>query len=115
MNQVQIRVDRDADAAYIRLSNERVARTIEVNEDVLVDLDANGIAVGVEMLSLDAQIPFTKLKKHVHLHSEVIDHVRRIRPSINDFFRLQVGWDSKHKARDAAPQIRVSAISMANA
>lgn len=42
--------DTDADAAYIRLSDHKVARTAEIDSGTLVDLDADGQVVGVEVI-----------------------------------------------------------------
>ena len=49
---VEITEDRQADAAYIHLSDENVHETIEVTDTVSVDLDSNGNPVGVEVLTL---------------------------------------------------------------
>jgi uncharacterized protein YuzE len=53
--------DHDADAIYIRFSNRAIAETIELSEDVYVDIDALGDPVGIEILhaepSLLAQLP----------------------------------------------------------
>ncbi len=58
---VSVRLDRDAGAAYLRLSTKSVARTVEFNEDVHVDLDDMGGAVGVKLLDLMTPIPVGKL------------------------------------------------------
>ena len=94
MTQVHLTIDRDADAAYIRLSSEPVARTVEINDSVLVDVDSMGVVVGIEVLDLDADIPFGELKKRCHMRSEVIEAVRSVQPSISGFVRLYVGSDS---------------------
>jgi len=83
--QVSVAIDRTADAAYIRLSQNPVRRTVEVTSEVLLDLDAMNIAVGIEVLRLDAEIPYTELITKYHIHSEVIEKVRRIRPSVASF------------------------------
>lgn len=43
--------DSEADALYVRLTDERVARSIELGHCVVVDLDADGKARGVEIIS----------------------------------------------------------------
>jgi uncharacterized protein YuzE len=43
--------DRDADALYIRLSDHKVARTTEIDANRMLDLDEQGSAVGLEVLS----------------------------------------------------------------
>ena len=48
---MELTVDREAQAAYLRLTDHPVARTVQVSPDVLVDLDSGGEAVGVELLS----------------------------------------------------------------
>jgi len=83
--QVSIEIDPMADAAYIRLSQKSVSRTVEVTPEVLLDLDEMDIAVGLEVLRLDAEIPYTELITKYHIHSEVIEKVRRIRPSVASF------------------------------
>ncbi|HEY3548855.1 MAG TPA: DUF2283 domain-containing protein [Propionicimonas sp.] len=82
---VVIELDGEVGTAYIRLSAEAVATTHEVSEDVLVDLDAMGVAVGVEVLRLTADLPFQRLTTEYHVHSAVIDLLRRIRPSVAAF------------------------------
>ena len=82
---VSFRVDNDAEAAYIRLSTELVDRTVQATEDVLVDLDRHGVAVGIEVLDLDAVIPYESLTRDFHIRSEVVDKVKTIRPSINSY------------------------------
>jgi uncharacterized protein YuzE len=53
-DQLQVKIDVDADAAYIRLRRAPVARTerFEGSEAVLVDRDSGGQLIGVEILGL---------------------------------------------------------------
>ena len=44
--------DPEADAAYVRFSEAPVARTHEESDVCIVDLDASGKLVGVELLSV---------------------------------------------------------------
>ena len=48
---MEIRYDRAADAVYVRLSDGRVARSEEVEEGIIVDYDADGRVLGVEILN----------------------------------------------------------------
>lgn len=82
---ISIVIDREADAAYIRLSPEPVARTISLTPDVNVDVDKLGVVVGIEVLTLTAQIPYDELIANHHVRSEVVDTLRRIRPSVSTF------------------------------
>lgn len=43
--------DQESDAAYLSLSTERVAETVPIMDGVLMDVDASGNAVGIEVLS----------------------------------------------------------------
>lgn len=47
---MKLEVDRRADAIYIRLKETEVANTRELDENVIVDLDAGGRMVGIELL-----------------------------------------------------------------
>jgi uncharacterized protein YuzE len=69
---VSVRLDRDAGAAYLRLSTKSVARTVEFNEDIYVDLDDMGVVVGVELLDLMTLIPMDDLTSKHHIHSDSI-------------------------------------------
>lgn len=43
--------DSEADALYVRLTDERVARSVELGDCVVVDLDGDGRPRGVEIIS----------------------------------------------------------------
>jgi uncharacterized protein YuzE len=47
---MRIEYDREVDALYIRLQEKYVARTIEVEEGLNLDLDDNGKLIGLEVL-----------------------------------------------------------------
>ena len=47
---MKITYDSDADAMYIYLNEREVARTVQVSDRVLVDLDDEGNLRGVEIL-----------------------------------------------------------------
>ncbi len=47
---LRIRYDADADAVYLRLREGTVAETVEVEEMVYVDVDAEGRPLGVEFV-----------------------------------------------------------------
>jgi uncharacterized protein YuzE len=47
-----VEVDIEADAAYVAFRSDAVATTEEIEEGVLVDFDAAGRAVGVEILAI---------------------------------------------------------------
>uniref|UniRef100_Q07PX6 DUF2283 domain-containing protein n=1 Tax=Rhodopseudomonas palustris (strain BisA53) TaxID=316055 RepID=Q07PX6_RHOP5 len=47
---MRVRVDQSADAVYVNLSDAAVAESEEVADGIVVDFDAEGRIVGVEIL-----------------------------------------------------------------
>jgi len=47
---LKLEYDRQADAIYIRLREAEVENTRELDDHVIIDLDANGRMVGIELL-----------------------------------------------------------------
>ena len=43
---INLDVDLSAHAAYIRLSSEKVARTVEIDDSIMIDLDEFNVVVG---------------------------------------------------------------------
>jgi uncharacterized protein YuzE len=50
---MKIEYDRYAKALYIRLQGKECGRTIEINENLNIDLDEKGNLIGVEILNPD--------------------------------------------------------------
>ena len=73
MANIDITIDLQADAAYIELSSEDVATTVALTKDVNIDLDEQRCVVGIEVLSLAADIPFSDLLVKYHVRSEVVE------------------------------------------
>jgi uncharacterized protein YuzE len=69
---ITLSVDTYVGAAYIQLSDEPIVETIELTPSVQVDVDATGTVVGVELLSLAAELPI-----------DVLDRTYRFPPSID--------------------------------
>lgn len=53
--------------------------------EVNVDTDKLGVVVGIEVLTLTAEIPYDALIANHHVRSEVVDALRRIRPRLSTF------------------------------
>jgi uncharacterized protein YuzE len=53
---VRIRIDREADALYIRLVEGGIVESEEVHPGVILDFDAQGQVVGVEMLKISSRM-----------------------------------------------------------
>jgi uncharacterized protein YuzE len=47
---MRIEYDKEVDALYVRLQEKYVARTVEVEEGLNLDLDENGKLIGLEVL-----------------------------------------------------------------
>lgn len=75
---INVEVDSSADCAYVRLSNEPVSRTVEATSQVLVDLDVMNVVVGIELLAVDARLPFDDLVTKFHVRSEVVNKLRQV-------------------------------------
>jgi len=87
----RLSINTDTDVAYIRMTNNEVVETVEATDEVLVDVDKHDVVVGIEMLRLDAQIPFTDLITKFHVHSEDVDYLQALMPSVK--VQLQIGTD----------------------
>ena len=98
MNRVALELDVAAGAGYIRLSEAAVRRTVQVDEDVLLDLDEMNVAVGVEVLRLSAQIPFSRLVDDFHVRTEVVALLRKIQPSISGYLALTQGSEGSTRS-----------------
>ena len=53
---MEISIDTDVDAAYIRLSSNPVDRTRELAPNVFVDFDSDDEVVGIEILDINDQL-----------------------------------------------------------
>ena len=87
-------VDFAADAAYLLLSDHEIARTCEVAPGVLVDLDGYGIVTGVEVIDLDAVIPYSELIDKFHVRADQLVILDSVRPSVSSFVSRQPETES---------------------
>lgn len=101
---ISISIDTAADAAYIQLSHEPVARTVEFSDEVMIDLDEHDVVVGVELLDQATPVPFTELHTQFHVHSKVIETLRIIRPDVATWAAMQSGNDGSTTANRGALQ-----------
>ncbi|HCB06111.1 MAG TPA: DUF2283 domain-containing protein [Nocardioides sp.] len=97
-----IEVDTALNAAYIQLSEARVATTVEFNDEINIDLDEFGVAVGLEVLDERAPLPFAELVDRFHVHSDVVELLRLIRPDVNTYLAFSRGNDGASEARPAS-------------
>ncbi len=77
-----VSIDVEANAAYVGMSDREVRQTREASDEILVDLDQYDVVVGIEFLRIDAEIPFSRLVDEFHVHSDDIEQLHRLRPSV---------------------------------
>ena len=58
---MRLKVDRKSDALYLRLDESAIVESEEVEPGVILDFDANGRVVGIEMLGLSGRVDPDKL------------------------------------------------------
>jgi len=49
---MKVTYDKIADASYMTLRKGKVAKTVEINRDVIADLDKKGNVLGIEILGV---------------------------------------------------------------
>ncbi|MFA6315291.1 MAG: DUF2283 domain-containing protein [Candidatus Paceibacterota bacterium] len=57
--------DTIADAAYLNVGEGKVAKTVEMKNGVVVDLNEKGNILGIEILNFSAQQSISKLQESV--------------------------------------------------
>ena len=60
---MKINFDQQADAIYIKFGSGKVAKTLEIEEDLYVDLDRKGKYLGIEILDASRKIPTKEFSK----------------------------------------------------
>jgi uncharacterized protein YuzE len=88
---ITMSLDTALNVAYIELTDEPVAETVALNPNVNVDLDAAGTVVGVELLSLAADLPVADLLTRFTLPPMVgFDRLLSLHLSIRSGVHFQV-------------------------
>jgi uncharacterized protein YuzE len=59
---MRLKIDREADALYLRLNDSPIMESEEVSPGVVLDFNAQNQVVGVEMLNLSKRAPGLDLK-----------------------------------------------------
>jgi uncharacterized protein YuzE len=59
---MRLRVDRENDVLYFRLDDTEIVESEEVQPGVILDFDANGRVVGIEILALSTRTRPEKLR-----------------------------------------------------
>ncbi|MCB0215329.1 MAG: DUF2283 domain-containing protein [Caldilineae bacterium] len=68
---MELTFDPDGDHLYIHLSEAGIARTLAVSREIVVDLDADGAPVGIELLRVSQ---WAGEDAHFHLRFELPGH-----------------------------------------
>ena len=63
LHTMRMRFDSEADALYVRFSERDIETTSEVRPGVMLDYDAEGHIVGVEILNASESLGVADLKK----------------------------------------------------
>ena len=58
---MRLKVDKENDALYFRLDETKIVESEEVETGVVLDFDADGKVVGIEILNLSTRIDQAKL------------------------------------------------------
>jgi|SRR5215475_11999709 len=99
-----VEVDQVAGTAYLRLSDQAVARTEEFNDWILVDLDEFDMVVGLEFSSVTDEIPLEDLVSRYHIRREAADLLLAIEISVTPGTKLDAAGQS------AEPSVSFGAV-----
>jgi uncharacterized protein YuzE len=59
---MRLRIDRESDTLYLRLSEVEIIESEEVEPGVILDFDKDGLVVGIEMLRVSSRTSPEKLR-----------------------------------------------------
>ena len=60
---MRMTIDQEADALYIRFDEAKIVESEEVSDGIILDFDANGRVVGLEMLYVRERFPDADLSR----------------------------------------------------
>ena len=60
---MKLKIDEQADALYLTLSDDAASGSEEVAPGIIMDYDAAGQVVGIEMLHLSKRVPHADLRR----------------------------------------------------
>jgi uncharacterized protein YuzE len=59
---LRLKIDKETDALYFRLDESSIVESEEVQPGVILDFDANGLVVGIEMLGISKRVSPDRLR-----------------------------------------------------
>lgn len=71
---MRLSIDRQANAAYVTISDRPVRRTKELDSQRIVDYDADGEIVGIEFLAISSGVDLSELPHRPELARLFEDH-----------------------------------------
>jgi uncharacterized protein YuzE len=101
-------IDLELNSAYIQISKGELTRTVSITNQINLDLKEDSSVLGIELLSLDADIPFTLLEEIYNVAPAVLSMIRNLAPNLlqTKLFSMSEGTSS-HK--DPKGQLLTSA------
>lgn len=60
---MRMRVDKEADSLYIRFDDSKIVEAEEVSDGIILDFDADGRVVGLQMLGVRQRFPTADLTR----------------------------------------------------
>lgn len=72
--------DLDADALYITISDQPVTKTLEVDDETMVDVDANGDIVGIEVITVNRIWPLDEVLRRYRVSEQDTRQLRALFP-----------------------------------
>jgi uncharacterized protein YuzE len=69
---MKVEYDPESDILYIKLRDERVKETVDLDDDVFADIDENGEIVGIEIWQARKNI-FSELLKFFDMAKKVVE------------------------------------------
>jgi len=60
---MKLKIDEQADALYLTLSDAPASESEEISPGIIMDYDAEGRVVGIEMLHLSSRSPIADLRR----------------------------------------------------
>jgi len=58
---MRITYDKNADAVYVYIKDDKVSRSDEITNDTIIDYDRDGKVIGIEILCASSRIPMKEL------------------------------------------------------
>jgi uncharacterized protein YuzE len=78
----EISIDLELNSAYIQISKGEVARTVSITSEINLDLKEDSSVLGIELLDLDADLPFALLSDSYKVEPTVLEMIHNLIPNL---------------------------------